>query len=157
MLVGLRSLEELSNLRREQVVLSLLVVQKMTEATLGQAKPIPGSHIEIPNPYGPGGIEGRLSILVGMLVEFVSEGNATKAEAKLRFVDLPTSVIHQNLRCFARTRTTGERAGSNMRNLERDLTRTSVQEGHRPRNPSILEDFPIERDAPACAARRLDG
>jgi hypothetical protein len=60
-------------------------VQKMTEATLGQAKPIPGSHVEIPNPYGPGGIEGGLSILVGMLVELVSEGNATQAEAKLRF------------------------------------------------------------------------
>jgi hypothetical protein len=78
----------------------------------------------------------------------VSAGNATQAEAKLRFVDLPTSVIHQNLRCFARTRTTGERAGSNMRNLERGLTRGTRQ---------FSKTFPIENDAPACAARRLDG
>ena len=105
----------------------------------------------------------RLGVLVGMLVELVSEGNATQAEAKLRFVDLPTSVIHQNLRCFARTRTTGERAGSNMRNLEGTrgvgaLPKPRIaRRRHRPRNPPILEDFPIESDAPACAARRLDG
>ena len=74
MLVVLRSLEQLSDLGREQIVFALLVVQKVTEAALRKSKPVPGSHVEIPHAHCPRGFEGRLGVLVGMLVEFIAEG-----------------------------------------------------------------------------------
>jgi hypothetical protein len=94
MLVVLRSLEELSNLGGEQIVFPLLVVQKVTEPALGKSKPLPWSHVEIPHAHSPRSFEGRLSVLIGMFVEFIAEGHAAKSEAKLRFVNLMRSIGH---------------------------------------------------------------
>lgn len=106
----------------------------------------------MPNPHCPRGLKGGLRILVGMLVELISEGNATQPKAKLQFVNLPSSVVHQRSPLRDRTRTTGAWAGSNTRNLERDSAGRrckgtvpkprTARGGRRPRNPSILEDFP---------------
>src|SRR3984885_15491491 len=94
MLVVLRSLEELPNLGGEQIVLAFLVVQEVTETTLRKSKPIPGSHVKIADSYCPRSLECRLSVLVGMLVEFIAKGYAAKSEAKLRFVNLMRSIGH---------------------------------------------------------------
>jgi hypothetical protein len=48
-------------------------VEKVTEAALRQSKPVPGRHVEIPNADCPRGFEGRLSVVVGVLVELVAQ------------------------------------------------------------------------------------
>ena len=63
MLVVLRSLEQLSDLGRQQIVFALLAVQKVTEAVLRKSEPIPGRHVEIPNADRPRGFEGRFGVL----------------------------------------------------------------------------------------------
>jgi hypothetical protein len=70
-------------------------VQKVTEAALRRSEPIPGSHVEIPDAYCPRSFEGRLGVLVRMLVELVAKGYSPESKVKLRFVDLPRAVIHQ--------------------------------------------------------------
>ena len=71
--IGFRGLEKLSDLGREQIIFAFLVVQEVTEAALRESKPVPGSYVEIPNADCPRGFEGRLGVLVGVLVELVAE------------------------------------------------------------------------------------
>jgi hypothetical protein len=76
------------------MIFALLVVQEVTKATLRKSKPVPGSHVEVSDADCPRSFEGRLGVLVGMLVEFVAEGDAAKSEAKCGLEYLFCAICH---------------------------------------------------------------
>src|SRR5712675_676574 len=97
----------------------------MTEAPFRQSKPIPGSHVEIPDSYCPRSFQGRRSVLVGVLVDLVAEGYSTEPEAKLRFVDLPRAVIHRNPQSLRLEQNNGRKNGFHDAKPQNGPTKTS--------------------------------
>jgi hypothetical protein len=65
-------LEQFSDLGRKQIAFAFLVVQKVSEAPLGETEAIPRSDVEIAYAHFPCSFERALGVLVGMLVELVS-------------------------------------------------------------------------------------
>jgi hypothetical protein len=66
----------------------------VTEAAFGQAESVPRCEVEISDAHSPRGFQGRLGILVRMLVELVAEGNSAQSEAKFRLEDLLSAIWH---------------------------------------------------------------
>jgi hypothetical protein len=81
--VVLRRPEQLADLRREEIGVPLLVVQELTEAPLREPEAIPGRNVVVAHTSLPRGIESGLRVFVVVLVELVSERNATEPEAEL--------------------------------------------------------------------------
>src|SRR6267378_4574880 len=78
--VLLGSLEQLTDLRREDVFVPILVVQVVPEASFGESEPVPGRHVVVAHAGAPGRIQGLIPILVGDDFELVAQRYTAQTE-----------------------------------------------------------------------------
>ena len=62
-------------------------MQEVAKPTLSQTEAVPGSDVKIPDAHIPCRFKRGLRLLVGDLVELVSERNAAHPEAEFRLED----------------------------------------------------------------------
>src|SRR2546426_8181925 len=74
------SLQQLADLLRQDVFVTILVMQEVPEASFGESEPVPGRNVVIAHAGGPGRIQRLGRLLVGDYFKLVAQRHTTQTE-----------------------------------------------------------------------------
>src|ERR1700751_1970970 len=81
-----RRLKQFAHFCGNNVLGSLLVVQKTAISAFRRTESVPGRHVKVTDAGVPSCLDRRVSILVGYIFEFVAERNPSHAECERRAI-----------------------------------------------------------------------